>query len=133
MNAVSAGKNGSDEKKSKKIGSITAAGVLTLAIAAVESLAGWAAGWKSAAQFSDGFFISGSILCLFGLLVGIGKPRFGSKPGADVQQSTGTGRDSVKRSSWLKSFIQGYNAFITLVISGALLIGISLLIVSLFV
>lgn len=108
---------------------VVAALVLTTAIGVLEGVFGWAAGWNTAARFSDCYFISGSILCLLGLLTAVAKPRFKANPESEAAQPSGKKEKQAGISPWWKELIQGYNALILLVISGALLIGLSLLVI----
>lgn len=106
---------------------------LFLLIALIESGIGLIAGWKTGAQYSNAFFISGSILATIGLLSVLGNYRARSNFGIQYSQSSGDMALAERTKLWLADVTQGYNALIVLALSGALLIGLSVLVAKWFV
>jgi heme A synthase len=100
--------------------------VFTLSLAIIQALIGWAVGYQTSAKFSNIYFITGSVLCLLGLLSAFFRPRF-----SNAVDERATAQDSTpapKSSSWLTELRKGYNTMIILVISGALFVGLSALV-----
>lgn len=106
---------------------------LFLMVTLVESGIGLIAGWKTGAQYSNAFFISGSILATIGLLSVLGNYRARSNFGIQYSQSSGDMALAERTKLWLADVTQGYNALIVLALSGALLIGLSVLVAKWFV
>lgn len=106
---------------------------LFLMVALVESGIGLIAGWKTGALYSNAFFISGSILATIGLLSVLGNYRARSNFGIQYSQSSGDMALAERTKLWLADVTQGYNALIVLALSGALLIGLSVLVAKWFV
>lgn len=100
--------------------------VFSLALAAVQALIGWAVGYQTSAKFSNIYFITGSVLCLLGLLSAFFRPRFSNAVDekATAQDSTSANKSPI----WLAELRKGYNPMIILVISGALFVGLSALV-----
>jgi hypothetical protein len=106
---------------------------LFLLVALVESGIGLIAGWRSGAQYSNAFFISGAILATVGLLSVLGNYRARSQFGIQYSQSSGDMALAERTKLWLADVTQGYNALIVLALSGALLISLSVLVAKWFV
>jgi hypothetical protein len=106
---------------------------LFLLVALVESGIGLITGWKSGVQYSNAFFISGAILATIGLLSVLGNYRARSTFGIQYSQSSGDMALAERTKLWLADVTQGYNALIVLALSGALLIGLSVLVAKWFV
>jgi len=101
--------------------------VFTLALAAVQASIGWAVGYHTSAKFSNIYFITGSVLCLLGLLSAFFRPRFSNA--VDKKANDQDSTPAKKSRAWLAELRKGYNTMIILVISGALFIGLSALVV----
>lgn len=106
--------------------------VITAAAGILTTLIGIISGWKTSTQFSNGFFICGSAVGLLGLLTVLGSYRSRANFGIQYSQSTSDMNLSERAKLWVKDLNQGYNALIVGVVSGALLIGISVLVDKLF-
>ena len=100
--------------------------VFTLVLAAVQASIGWVVGYHTSAKFSNIYFITGSVLCLLGLISAFFRPRFNNTVDekAHAKDSTPTN----KSRAWLAELRKGYNPMIILVISGALFVGLSALV-----
>jgi hypothetical protein len=106
--------------------------IITIVIGSAVALIGWIAGWQTSTQFSNGFFISGSVVGLVGLLTVLGGYRARASFGIQYSQSTSDMNLSERAKLWIKDLNQGYNALIVCIVSGALLIGLAILIDKLF-
>ena len=100
--------------------------IFTLALAAVQALIGWAVGYHASAKFSNIYFITGSVLCLLGMLSAFFRPRFSNA--VDEKTNAQDSPPANKSRKWLAELRKGYNTMIILVISGALFIGLSALV-----
>ncbi len=89
---------------------------------------GWALGWRTSTQFSNGFFIGGAVLIVLGVFSVMG----GFAQRADFKMTyarTASPANIGERAKQMVADInQGYNALIFLTLTGALLIGIAVLI-----
>lgn len=106
--------------------------LVTVVVGSVVALIGWISGWQTSTQFSNGFFISGSAVGLLGLLTVLGGYRARSSFGIQYSQSTSDMNLSERTKMWINDLNQGYNALIVCIASGALLIGLAILVDKLF-
>lgn len=106
--------------------------LITVVIGSAVALIGWIAGWQTSTQFSNGFFISGSAVGLLGLLTVLGGYRARSNFEIQYSQSISDMNLSERAKLWIKDLNQGYNALIVCIASGALLIGLAILVDKLF-
>lgn len=106
--------------------------LVTVVVGSVVALIGWITGWQTSTQFSNGFFISGSAVGLLGLLTVLGGYRARSSFSIQYSQSTSDMNLSERTKLWINDLNQGYNALIVCIASGALLIGLAILVDKLF-
>jgi len=101
--------------------------LLAVVVVLVISGIGWLAGWRAAAQFSNGLSGAGSIIVALGFLSlagglhmrgGLRVPN--RRPDSDLNRSE-------RARIWAAETIQGYNPLVLLAIIGLFLIGVSLL------
>jgi hypothetical protein len=88
----------------------------------VVAIIGLLLGWKSSAQFSDGFFWAGAILLSIGLLSALGRLNQPIMPYSQSAYSLGV---TERAKQWAADISQGYRLLAFLGTSGLLLIGLS--------
>ncbi len=112
---------------------VIAAGLVAgLAIGVVVGLFGWVAGWKSALEFSNGLFVAGSAIIIFGLLSAWGG--FTSRGNfALTYTQTASDMSLAERAKWTAiEVMRGYNVVGTATAMGLALIALSVLTYTLF-
>jgi hypothetical protein len=105
---------------------------LTAPIAIIQGIVGWIARWDTV-KFSNHFFITGAIVATVGLLSVLGNFSARGNFGVQYGQSSSDMNLSERTQLWISDVKQGYNALIVCVASGALLIGLAILVDKLFV
>jgi hypothetical protein len=102
--------------------------LFTMAACLVTGLLGLILRWDSSVKFSDGLFFAGSILITLGVLSVLGG--FGIRSKFDVQYAQSAGDMSLgeRTKRWVADMTQGYNMLVLFLVSGALTIGISVLV-----
>jgi hypothetical protein len=106
---------------------LISAALFSLACGGVVLLIGLVLGWKTSTQFSDGFFLAGSIMIAVGLVNVLGSFSQRSVSGLRYSQSA-VHLDMAERSRiWTADILHGYNLLGFLVISGLLQFGLSAL------
>lgn len=105
---------------------------LVISVSALVGLIGLLAGWKSSTPFSNSFFAAGSAIIVLGTLTILGTYRQRADFGVQFSQSTSQMNLPERTSLWVKDIKQGYNLLIICVVSGALLIGLAVLVDKLF-
>jgi len=100
--------------------------VLALISGIVVAIVGWLLGWKTATQFSDGFFWAGAILISLGVLNILGGR---NQPASGLQTSQSAVRvDYEERFKlWRAETMRGHNLLALLGTSGLLLFGLAYL------
>ncbi|MEW5941338.1 MAG: hypothetical protein AB1750_16865 [Chloroflexota bacterium] len=93
---------------------------------------GWLFGWRAAVEFSNGFFIVGAILAVFGAYSAIGGFGMRAHPGVNVARTASPASLEERNKQMIADMMQGTNAAYLLVFIGLLLIGIAVLIPNLF-
>ena len=93
---------------------------------------GWALGWRTGAQFSNALFWPGCILIIIGILSVMGGYGMRSNFGTLYSQSAGDMSVSERTQRWVADMSQGYGAFIVLFLIGGFLIGLSILVGTIF-
>lgn len=91
-------------------------------------LAGLLLSWKTTVQFSNGFFWAGALLVIFGVLTIFGGYSMRSNFGVVYSQSAGDANILERTKQWIADTEQSYSFYVLLLISGAILILLSLLI-----
>lgn len=98
----------------------------------VVGLFGWVSGWRSALEFSNGLFVAGSAIIIFGMLSAWGG--FTSR-GSFALTYTQTASDMslAERAKWTAiEVMRGYNVVGTATVMGLALIALSVLTYTLF-
>lgn len=118
---------------SKTIGKLLLAGLASgLVIGILVALFGWISGWRTAIQFSNGMFVTGSAIIIFGILAVWG----GFTNRGDFAQTyaqTASEMSLPERAKLMYvDVLRGYNVVITATIIGVVLIGLSVLTYNLF-
>lgn len=95
-------------------------------------LVGLIAGCRTSLEFSNSYFIAGSILGMIGVVTTFGKFGIRWKFNEKKTEPIGTVEISEKTRWWLEDATKGYNPIIILVSSGLILIGLSILVDKIF-
>ncbi|MFZ5880310.1 MAG: hypothetical protein ACOY0R_13140 [Chloroflexota bacterium] len=93
---------------------------------------GWVSGWRTSTEFSNGFFLAGSAVIIFGLLALWGG--FTSR-GDFALTYTQTASDMPlgERAKWMATeVLRGYNVVVTTALIGLVMIGMSILTYKIF-
>jgi hypothetical protein len=103
-----------------------------LVIGVLVALFGWVSGWKAAVEFSNGMFVTGSAIIVFGILSMWGG--FTSRGNfAQTYAQTASDMSLPERAKLIYlDVLRGYNVVITCTIIGVVLIGLSVLTFNLF-
>lgn len=90
-------------------------------------LMGWVVGWRTAIEFSNGFFMSGSAVIIFGLLAlwgGFTSRGDFAQTAPELDESTPV----TQRARWLAiEVLREYNVLATTAIIGLVMIGMSII------
>jgi len=97
-------------------------------ISVILLLAGLILAWKTAVQFSNGFFWAGAILIIFGALSIFGGYSMRSNFGVVYSQSAGDANILERTKQWITDTEQSYSIYVLLLICGAILMLLSVLI-----
>ena len=103
-----------------------------LAIGLLVAIFGWISGWKTATQFSNGFFVTGSAVIIFGILAMWGGFTSRGNFAQTYAQTTSDMSLPERAKSIYLDVLRGYNVVITTTIVGAGLIGLSILVYQIF-
>ena len=112
---------------------VIAAGLAAgLAFGLVVGLFGWVSGWRSALEFSNGLFVAGSAIIIFGMLSAWGG--FTSRGNfALTYTQTASDMSLAERAKWTAiEVMRGYNVVGTATVMGLALIALSVLTYTLF-
>jgi len=103
-----------------------------LVIGLLVALFGWISGWKTATQFSNGLFVTGAAVIIFGMLSVWGG--FTSRGNFAITYAQTASEMSLSERAKLlyTDVLRGYNVVITATIIGAALIGLAILTYNLF-
>ncbi len=98
----------------------------------VVGLFGWVSGWRSALEFSNGLFVAGSAIIIFGMLSAWGG--FTSRGNfALTYTQTASDMSLAERAKWTAiEVMRGYNVVGTATVMGLALIALSVLTYTLF-
>jgi hypothetical protein len=111
---------------------VEAGSLLAAVISPLVALFGLVTGWRSAQQYSDGMFVMGSAIILFGLLaVWGGFTTRGSFAETDLPMIEGQ-NPSQRLRWWLLDSLRGYQTVAVMTICGLLMIGLAVLIYQVF-
>jgi hypothetical protein len=109
------------------VGFLIAAG-----LAGIISLIGWLAGWATARQYSDGLFLSGSVVIVAGIIAIVGGFTARTDFGMLYGQSAGNMSGFERTRGMMMEMIRGYRVLAMATIIGAALILISIVTYQLF-
>ena len=106
--------------------------LITGVISVLLVLLGLLLSWRSAVQFSNGFFWAGAILVVFGVLSVFGGYTSRSNFGVVYSQSAGDANLLERTKQWISDTEQSYSIYVLLLVSGLTLMGLSVLIDQVF-
>ena len=112
----------------KLLGSLLKSLIISGVISLLLVLAGLLLGWKTGVQFSNGFFWAGALLIIFGVLTIFGGYSMRSDFGVVYSQSAGDANILERTKQWIADTEQSYSFYVVLLISGAILMLLSVLI-----
>ena len=95
-------------------------------------LVGWIVGWHTATEFSNGMFVTGSAIIIFGLLSVWGGFTSRGSFAITYAQSTGDMSLAERAKLWTIDSLRGYNVIVVTTIIGLIMIGLAILIYNLF-
>ena len=101
--------------------------LLSFVFGVIVAITGLLLGWKTATQFSDGFFWAGAILITLGFVNVLGMFSQRSVSGLERSQSAVHLDAAARLKIWNADILRGYNLLAFLGISGLLLFGLSAL------
>ena len=93
---------------------------------------GWLVGWRTSTQFSNGFFILGAALAVFGAYSALGGFGMRGNPGVNFAQTTSVAPLEERNKRMIADMMQGTNIAYIATAVGLLLIGVAILIPYLF-
>ena len=98
--------------------------LLVLVVAGV----GWLIGWRTSTQFSNGFFILGTIVAVFGAYSALGGFGIRGNPGINFAQTASVAPLEERNKRMIADMMQGTNTAYIATGIGLLLIGVAVLI-----
>jgi putative Mn2+ efflux pump MntP len=101
-------------------------------ISVITLIIGWTLKWNSNTQYSNGFFIAGTLLIVLGLLSVIGGFSLRADRFVVYSQSAGDMNTFERSKRWITDMVQSYNAFSILLLTGLYLIAFAILIPNIF-
>ncbi len=116
----------------KTIRSLQKSLIISGIVSVILVVAGLLLSWKTAIQFSNAFFWAGAILIVFGVLSVFGGYGMRSNFGVVYSQSSGDMNILERTKQWINDTEQSYSIYILLLISGAILMLLSVLIGEIF-
>ena len=116
----------------KPIRSLVKSLIISGIISVILVLVGLLLSWKTAIQFSNAFFWAGAILIVFGVLSIFGGYGMRSNFGVVYSQSSGDMNILERTKQWIADTEQSYSIYILLLISGGILMLLSVLIGEVF-
>lgn len=116
----------------KTIRSLGKSLIISGIISVILVVAGLLLSWKTAIQFSNAFFWAGAILIVFGVLSIFGGYGMRSNFGVVYSQSAGDMNILERTKQWITDTEKSYSIYILLLISGGILMLLSVLIGEIF-
>jgi len=108
-------------------------GFLTAVLAgAGVALIGLLLRWQTAVQFSNGLFVAGAAVIIFGALAVVGGFTSRGSFALSYSQSVSAASGPERTKQMIVEILRGYNALTFCVITGVILIGLSILIYTVF-
>lgn len=114
------------------LGIFATGAVMAIVTALLTALLGLILGWQLAVQYSNGMFIAGSMVVILGVAAVWGGFTARGSFAITYAQSVSDMSIAERGKLWMLDSLRGYNAVVVSAISGLLLIGLSILIYSLF-
>jgi hypothetical protein len=105
---------------------------LAVVVSVLIALFGLVAGWRAPVMYSNGMFVVGSAVIIFGLLAVWGGFTSRGSFALTYAQSVSDMSLSERTKLWMLDALRGYNVVATCTICGVLMIGFSILIYELF-
>ncbi len=106
--------------------------LFALLVSVIVSIIGWLIGWNTSTQFSNGLFITGGLIVVIGLFSTLGGYDKRADPYLTYTQSAGS-MDLAERGRRMASdMMQEYRAVVFLTLIGVFVIGMAILVGSLF-
>ena len=102
--------------------------LFALLVGIIVSLIGWLAGWNTSIQFSNGLFISGSLIIILGVFSIAGGYNKRADPNLTYAQSAGDMNLEGRARRLVADMRQEYHASIFLSLTGGFLIGMAILV-----
>ena len=112
---------------------LVTAAVLAALIGLLVTLVGLVSGWRMAILYSNGMFVTGSAVIIFGLLSVWGGFTARGSFAITYAQSVSDMSILERGKLWMLDSLRGYNVVVVTTLCGVLLIGLSMLIYNLFV
>ena len=112
---------------------LVTAAVLAVIISLLVSLFGLVSGWRTSILFSNGMFVTGSAVIIFGLLSVWGGFTARGSFAITYAQSVSDMSILERGKLWMLDSLRGYNVVVVTTVCGVLLIGLSILIYQVFV
>lgn len=106
--------------------------LLALAIGILVSAIGWLLGWGTSTQFSNGLFITGGVIVVIGLFSALGGYDKRSDSFLSYAQSAGDMNLEERTRRMAVDMLQEYRAIVFLTLIGGFLIGMAILVGSMF-
>ncbi len=101
---------------------------LALLVSLLLALIGFLSGWRSALQFSNGFFVTGAVVIILGLLAVWGGFTARGDFAITYAQSVSDMSQAERVRLWMLDSLRGYGALFVATLCGALLILLSILV-----
>jgi hypothetical protein len=106
--------------------------VLALLVGILISIVGWFLGWNTSTQFSNGLFITGGVIIVIGLFSTLGGYNKRSDSFLAYTQSAGNMNLEERTRRMAADMLQEYRAVVFLTLTGGFMIGMAILVGSLF-
>ncbi len=103
-----------------------------LVIGMLVGLFGWLRGWKTATEFSDGLFVTGSAIIIFGLLSVWGGFTMRGNFAVTYAQTASDASLPERAKQWSLDVLRGYNVLATTAIIGVVVLALSILVYNIF-
>ena len=103
-----------------------------LVVSILVALFGFVSGWRRPVQYSNGLFVVGAAVIIFGLLAVWGGFTSRGNFAMTYAQSVSDMSLAERSKLWMVDALRGYNVVTTCAVCGALLIGLSILVYQVF-
>lgn len=114
------------------LGMFATGAAVAVITALLVALLGLILGWRTAVQYSNGLFMAGSVVVILGIAAVWGGFTARGNFAVTYAQSVSDMSIAERGKLWMLDALRGYNAVVVSAISGLLLIGLSILVYTLF-